>query len=163
MNIKGNYLLTVLVVLCLYSVFVSGEILCVEKGTCVPCKSEDMFHDYCKPTGRMIRILCNNGETQYEEIRGCPLTAEDEQIRVIVFQAAMCLIGGLAYWAVQKRKLGSLSLFDSRRLRYTLNAKLTNHLYLYHVICILLLRSQALKMRLHTVLTTHSFVEHAYL
>lgn len=137
MNIKGNYLLTVLVVLCLYSVFVSGEILCVEKGTCVPCKSEDMFHDYCKPTGRMIRILCNNGETQYEEIRGCPLTAEDEQIRVIVFQAAMCLIGGLAYWAVQKRKLGSLSLFDSRRLRYIHTLRQTyksplltsNHMY----------------------------------
>lgn len=107
----------ILVVLCFSDVFVYGELLCVEKGSCVPCKSEDMFHDYCKQTGRMIHILCNNGETQYEEIRGCPLTAEDEQIRVIVFQAAMCVVGGLAYWAVQKRKLGSLSLFDSRRLR----------------------------------------------
>lgn len=117
MILKGGYILFILVALCLSVMFTSGEILCVEKGSCVPCKMEDMSHDYCKQTGRMIYILCNNGETQYEEIRGCPLTAEDEQIRVIVFQAAMCVIGGLAYWAVQKRKLGSLSLFDSRRLR----------------------------------------------
>lgn len=118
MVINGSHLLVLLVTFFLCGTFVNGEILCVEKGSCVPCKTEDMFHDYCKQTGRMIHILCNNGETQYEEIRGCPLTAEDEQIRVIVFQAAMCLIGCLAYWAAQKRKLGNLSLFDSRRLRY---------------------------------------------
>ena len=122
MYIGGTYLFAALAALCICNIFVAGEILCVEKGSCVPCKSEDMFHDYCKQTGRMIHIVCNNGDTQYEEIRACPLTAEDEQIRVIVFQAAMCVIGGLAYWAVQKRKLGSLSLFDSRRLRYNHNS-----------------------------------------
>lgn len=106
-----------LILVSIVSVSVIGETLCLEKGSCTPCKTEDMFHDYCKPTGRIIRILCNDGENQYEEFRECPLTAEDEQIRVIVFQVMMCLLGGLAYWAAQKRKLSNISLFDSRRLR----------------------------------------------
>lgn len=113
--------LRILVVLLIVIGFLSqsmvGEILCVEKGSCSPCKSEDMYHDYCKPTGRMIRILCNDGDNQYEEFRACPLTAEDEQIRVIMFQVIMCIIGTLAYFAAQRRKLSNISLFDSRRLR----------------------------------------------
>lgn len=94
-----------------------AELLCLEKGGCSPCKLEDGMNDYCKPTGRMIRIICNDGEHQYEEFRACPLTAEDEQIRVIIFQVAMCLIGGLAYWAAQRRKISTMTLFDSRKLR----------------------------------------------
>ena len=97
-----------------------SEILCVEKGRCSVCKKEDMFNDYCKETGRMIRILCNDGEKQSEEFRSCPLSAEDDQVRVIVFQLAMGLIGGLAYWAAQKRKISTMTLFDSRKLRYLL-------------------------------------------
>jgi hypothetical protein len=69
----------------------------------------------------MIRIICNDGENQYEEFRACPLTAEDEQHRVIIFQVAMCLIGGLAYWAAQRRKMNTMTLFDSRKLRYDQN------------------------------------------
>jgi len=114
---QRTYLFVLFVLFCVLGVSVVGETLCLEKGSCTPCKTEDMFHDYCKPTGRMIRILCNDGENQYEEFRECPLTAEDEQIRVIVFQVTMCLVGGLAYWAAQKRKLSNISLFDSRRLR----------------------------------------------
>mmetsp|Transcript_78999 Transcript_78999/g.154967 ORF Transcript_78999/g.154967 Transcript_78999/m.154967 type:complete len:119 (+) Transcript_78999:27-383(+) len=92
-----------------------SEVMCFEKGSCAPCKKEDSTADYCKPTGRMIRLICNDGEHQYEELRACPLTAEDEQIRVIIFQVAMCLIGGLTYWAAQRRKMSTLTLFDSRR------------------------------------------------
>jgi hypothetical protein len=102
----------------------------MEKGQCTPCKKEDLSADYCKPTGRMIRIICNDGEHQYEEFRPCPLTADDEQIRVIVFQVAMCVIGGLAYWAAQRRKISSMSLFDSRRLGYDcccVNCRATSH------------------------------------
>lgn len=112
---KSRICLT-LMILCLIG-FAGAEIMCFEKGSCTPCKKDDALADYCKPTGRMIRIICNDGESQYEEFRACPLTAEDEQLRVIIFQVAMCLIGGLAYWAAQRRKLSNMTLFDSRKLR----------------------------------------------
>lgn len=117
MSKTGKYFFVLLVCLTMLSSVVC-ETLCFEKGSCTPCKKEDFAADYCRPTRRMIRIICNDGEHQYEEFRACPLTAEDEQIRVIIFQVVMCLVGGLAYWAAQKRKVNTMSLFDSRKLRY---------------------------------------------
>ena len=109
-----------LTIVCFLFGCAQSEILCVEKGRCSVCKKEDVFNDYCKETGRMIRILCNDGEKQYEEFRSCPLSAEDDQIRVVIFQIAMGLIGALAYWAAQKRKISTMTLFDSRKLRSVL-------------------------------------------
>lgn len=99
-------------------VALADNILCYEKGKCKECKKEDMFNDYCKETGRTISMICNDGELQYEELRSCPLSAEDEQIRVIVFQVVMGILGGIAYWAAQKRKVTTMSLFDSRKYRF---------------------------------------------
>lgn len=113
---KGLLFLTLLIAI--GAMLTSAEILCVEKDICKLCTQDEIMKDYCKYTGRIIKIICNDGETQYEEIRSCPLTAEDEQIRVIFFQVAMGLIGGLSFWGVQRRKLYSMSLFDSRKIRY---------------------------------------------
>jgi hypothetical protein len=42
------------------------------------------------------------------------LTAEDKQLRLVVFQIIMTLVGGLAYWNVQIRNAGNLSLINER-------------------------------------------------
>jgi len=96
---------------------IKGDLLCEKKGKCQSCKGEDMFQDYCKETGRMVLYVCNDGSQQYEEYKSCPLSSDDEQAQVIAFQICMAIIGGLTYWAAQRRKLNTMSLFDSRKRR----------------------------------------------
>jgi hypothetical protein len=95
-----------------------SEVLCEQKGGCHTCKKDELFNDYCKVTGRVVSMICNDGNNQYEEFRPCERTAEDEQIRVVVFQVVMGVVGGVAYWLAQKRKVNTMTLFDSRKQRY---------------------------------------------
>lgn len=76
-----------------------------------------MSLDYCKETGRKIKISCHEMENTFEDYKSCLLTAEDEQVRVILFQIIMGLLGGLAYWGIQNRKQKTMSRFDHRKLR----------------------------------------------
>jgi hypothetical protein len=62
-----------------------------------------------------MKQLCYEKGNKFDDWRACLLTAEDDQIRVIMFQAFMGLIGGLAYWGVQTRKQAHMSLFETRK------------------------------------------------
>ncbi len=88
--------------------------LCDRRGGCQTCHSDEIQNEYCKKTGRKVMYKCQNGNTAYES---CDRTGQDEQLRVIIFQVLMGLIGGLAYWGVQVRKKNTMSLFDYRKLR----------------------------------------------
>jgi len=94
-----------------------SEIICVEKGTCFACSKDDKAKEYCKETGKMRKVICNDGINANEEWRSCPISTEDEQIRVIVFQISMGVVGAVGFWATQRRKMNTLSLFDTRKLR----------------------------------------------
>lgn len=88
---------------------------CTEIERCLMCKPEEILSDYCKETGRRVKISCKDQDSVIEDYKSCQLSAEDEQLRLIIFQVVMTIVGGLAYWGVQTRKANSLSLFDSRR------------------------------------------------
>jgi hypothetical protein len=94
-----------------------SETICVEKGTCSACSKEDKAKEYCKETGKMRKVICNDGVNSNEEWRSCPISTEDEQIRVIIFQISMGIFGAIGFWATQRRKMNTLSLFDTRKLR----------------------------------------------
>jgi hypothetical protein len=96
----------------------SKSLMCEVSGTCILCRKDEMENEYCKETGRRIRIKCKEGKEEFDDFKSCLRTADDDQIQVIVFQVIMGLIGGLAYWGVQARKKNTLSLFDHRKLRY---------------------------------------------
>lgn len=98
----------------------SKSLMCEVSGTCILCRKDEMENEYCKETGRRIRIKCKEGKEEFDDFKSCLRTADDDQIQVIVFQVIMGLIGGLAYWGVQARKKNTLSLFDHRKLRYIL-------------------------------------------
>jgi hypothetical protein len=89
--------------------------MCEVTGTCITCRKEEMDNEYCKETGKRIRIRCKDGSTEFDDYKSCMKTAEDAQIEVIMFQIACGVIGGLAYWGVQSRKKFSMSSFDHRK------------------------------------------------
>ena len=91
----------------LHQVFCS---LCVD-GICQLCLEDEMAADYCSETGRKMSITCGKKVTW----RGCEKTLHDEQVHVLVFQAVMAILGGVAYWGVQVKKAKNLSLFDTRK------------------------------------------------
>jgi len=62
-----------------------------------------------------MKQLCFEKDKKFDDWRACLLTAEDDQLRVIMFQAIMGILGGLAYWGVQVRKQAHMSLFDTRK------------------------------------------------
>lgn len=114
MNTIFLHLLIILLILN----YCTSETVCIETDTCISCADEHLNKEYCKDTNKMRQVLCNDGINQYEEWRSCQLSPEDEQIRVIMFQIATAIIGGISFWAVQRRKINSLSMFDTRKLRY---------------------------------------------
>ncbi len=102
---------------------------CVDAGECVQCSVNELEAEYCRETGKKMKILCTSkGHFTTDDFKSCNLTAKDEQFRVIIFQVAMAVIGGLAYWGVQNRKQINMSLFEHRKQRYVLNN--------YHFCCI---------------------------
>jgi hypothetical protein len=60
-----------------------------------------------------MKIYCSldDGEDKYD-YRSC---AGQNTVYVIYFQVAMALIGGLAYWGVQRRKKNSMTAFENRK------------------------------------------------
>jgi hypothetical protein len=93
------------------------NIACEETGTCVTCRPEELDQEYCKESGRRIRIRCKDGPNDFDDYKACSKTSEDDQIEVIMFQVAIGIVGGLAYWGVQARKKYTMSLFDVRKQR----------------------------------------------
>lgn len=96
----------------------TDKLMCDVVGQCVSCSLNDKAnHEQCRATGRIVRIKCKGEEEEFDDYKSCQLTAEDEQIRVVIFQVVMAVIGGISYWAVQTRKKHTMSLFDYRKLR----------------------------------------------
>lgn len=109
-------LLTVLLVLVMAVVATGSKYRCTDAGPCVHCGKSELDEEDCRATGRRQPVLCIYGEgKEKEDYRSCNLTAEDEQVRVMIFQLAMGVMGGLALYGVQQRKLRVLTLFDHRR------------------------------------------------
>jgi Jumping translocation breakpoint protein (JTB) len=95
----------------------SKKEVCVDAGSCVACDKDELDLDYCRDTGRKMKILCRGQGSKIEDYRACQMTAEDDQIRVLIFQALMAVIGGAAYYGVQTRKQNSMTLFEYRKQR----------------------------------------------
>jgi hypothetical protein len=112
-------LLIFLIMLCSITIVtaVSTNMICEVTGTCVPCRNDEMGNEYCRETGKRIRIRCKDGPNEFDDYKSCSKTAEDDQLEVIIFQIVVGVIGGLAYWGVQTRKKYSMSLFDTRKQR----------------------------------------------
>lgn len=91
--------------------------MCEVIGSCTLCGASIFDTEPCRDTGRRVKIRCKDGENEIEDYKSCSLTAEDDQLRVILFQIIMAFIGGLAYYGVQSRKRFSMTLFDHRKLR----------------------------------------------
>ena len=109
-------LLTVLLVLVMAVVATGSKYRCTDAGPCVHCGKSELDEEDCRATGRRQPVLCIYGEgKEKEDYRSCNLTAEDEQVRVMIFQLVMGVMGGLALYGVQQRKLRVLTLFDHRR------------------------------------------------
>jgi hypothetical protein len=90
---------------------VSQGNLCIH-GVCQRCAPEEITEEYCSEYSRKMSLTCGKKETW----RGCESTPEDEQIQVMIFQATMALLGGLAYWGVRIKKSKNLTLFESRKI-----------------------------------------------
>ncbi len=94
----------------LVGLYVSQGNLCIN-GVCQRCAPDELTEDYCSEYLRKMSVICGKKETW----RGCENTPEDEQIQVLIFQATMALLGGLAYWGVRIKKSKNLTLFESRK------------------------------------------------
>ena len=95
----------------------SGKVSCTDVGTCQTCSAGESQLDYCKDTGKKIKQKCFEKGNTFDDFRACISTPQDDQLRVIIFQAGVAVIGGLAYWHVQVKKAANLSLFEARKLR----------------------------------------------
>ena len=70
--------------------------------------------DYCKPTGRKIKVYCLGSLAEENDYKSCDKD-ENNIMEVIQFQVIVALIGSLAFWAAQQRKKKSRTLFESRK------------------------------------------------
>jgi hypothetical protein len=99
----------------------SKSLMCDVVGSCINCRSAEIDADYCRDTGKRVKIHCKDEENEFDDYKSCTTTAEDDQVQVIIFQVFMAIFGGLAYWGVQTRKKYNMSLFDTRKLRLVLS------------------------------------------
>jgi len=106
-----------LMLVLLLSLEVHSKYRCSDSGSCVSCEKSEMDEEYCKDTGRKMKVLCKGFGSKVDDFRSCQYTAEDDQLRVILFQALMGVIGGAAFYGVQIRKQSSLSRFDERKVQ----------------------------------------------
>eukprot|EP01031_Cornospumella_fuschlensis_P027813 gene27813-33588_t len=102
----------------------TADIFCEIVGDCVSCNKEEIDKPYCKDTGRRMRIHCKDAQSEFDDYKSCMRTSEDEQMRVVVFQVVMGILGGIAYWGVQLRKKNSMTLFDHRKQRFAAGTNL---------------------------------------
>ena len=112
-------LLSVLIILFIEALSqVDGKPHCEDFGVCLACKKHELNEEYCRSTGRKLKIKCIDGENEFTDFRPCLATAEEDQIRVIVFQLLMGLLGGIAFLGVQARKKMNMTQFDYRKMRF---------------------------------------------
>jgi hypothetical protein len=99
---------------------VDVKVTCTDAGECIRCSQDELNEDYCKESGKKMKVLCSGKGVgiKQDDYRSCYLTAGDEQLRVLLFQVAMAIIGGLAYWGVQSRKQLNMTLFEHRKQRH---------------------------------------------
>ena len=102
-------------------IFVTNAVVCVENGACEVCKGDEVNESYCTETGNRIELTCGS-EKIYQS---CDLSSSDEQTNLFLFQIVMGVVGGLAYWGVQVRKLKNMSLFDMRKRSARMNGLAT--------------------------------------
>lgn len=95
----------------------SKNLICEEIGTCSTCRSQEIDAEYCRDTGKRMKIHCKDDENEFDDYKSCSITSDDDQFNVIIFQVVMAVVGGLAYWGVQSRKKYNMTLFDYRKLR----------------------------------------------
>ena len=69
--------LTIISLLYAYS---DVKVSCVDAGECVLCSNDEMSEDYCKETGKKMKVTCK-GYPKSDDYRPCNLTAADEQLR----------------------------------------------------------------------------------
>ena len=64
-----------------------------------------------------MRTTCSdrNGGKEVDDYIACASTAEDDQLRVIVFQVMMAVLGSIAFFVVQGRK--HMTMYDTRKSR----------------------------------------------
>lgn len=114
-----SYIVIILLILSFVMTAMSAEnLMCEVVGTCLSCRDDEADNEYCKETGRRIRIHCRDNESEFDDYKSCDRTAEDDQLRVILFQVSMAFMGGIAYWGVQRRKKNVMTLFDHRKIRF---------------------------------------------
>lgn len=94
---------------------VNSKLNCVDSGECLLCSSQEMNEEYCKNTGKKMRVICKGYGTTINDYRSCKYTAQDDQFYVFVFQVAMALIGGISFWGVQSRKHMNMTRFEHRK------------------------------------------------
>jgi hypothetical protein len=105
----------------------SKSLMCDVVGPCINCRSVEIDADYCRDTGKRVKIHCKDEENEFDDYKSCTTTAEDDQVQVIIFQVFMAIFGGLAYWGVQTRKKYNMSLFDTRKLRFAFSDKSSDY------------------------------------
>lgn len=64
-----------------------------------------------------MRTTCSDGRggKEVDDYRACSATAEDDQLRVIIFQVMMAVCGSIAFYVVQGRK--HMTMYDTRKRR----------------------------------------------
>lgn len=115
-RMMNTALIVIYLLIAIYCSYSHGSVLCEEKGSCESCRKEELNAEYCRTTGNKVRFICNDGENEFDDYRSCAVNTEEAQGHVVIFQVFMGIIGGLAYWGVQRRKMQSMSLFDHRKL-----------------------------------------------
>lgn len=94
-----------------------GKVSCTDVGTCQACGAGESQLDYCRDTGKKIKQKCFEKGNTFDDFRACVSTPQDDQLKVIIFQVVVAVVGGLAYWHVQVKKAANLSLFEARKVR----------------------------------------------
>lgn len=112
-----NYYLLVILICLQYFILINARLTCIDSGECVKCVAIEMNEEYCKETGKKLKITCQNNRAKIEDYRSCTSTAEDNQLSVLFFQVIMAIVGGLAYWGVQARKQQNMTKFEHRKNR----------------------------------------------
>mmetsp|Transcript_26149 Transcript_26149/g.26380 ORF Transcript_26149/g.26380 Transcript_26149/m.26380 type:complete len:136 (+) Transcript_26149:218-625(+) len=119
----------------LLSIAATGK-KCTEEGKCEACLVSEMDYDYCRETGRKIKLVCHERSSgsvkvdsttkenkpiattikeDYYKYKSCTINGNDIT-NIVIFQISMAVVGGLAYWGVQTRRINAMSQFDHRKL-----------------------------------------------
>ncbi|TFJ83224.1 hypothetical protein NSK_005469 [Nannochloropsis salina CCMP1776] len=87
-----------------YACFVTGE--------CIACSAEEMSQAFCQTSKRREEVTCEREEVvdgathmrTYTTYSACARTSSDSLVEVLRFQAAMAMVGGLAFYGARHQK-----------------------------------------------------------